>query len=133
MRKPLLFFALLILNGIVLQAQLAQGPFDQLIIRGVTLINGNGAPPLGPVDVVVEKNVITQVKTVGYPGVEISDKRRPALKEGGKEINAEGMYLLPRVETSTSTISTKLIVTVISSDTLPEETLTTAVITMRNS
>ena len=95
MKKSLLFFALSLFTGIVLQAQLAEGPFDQLIIRGVTLINGNGAPPLGPVDVVVEKNVITQVKTVGYPGVEISDKRRPALKAGGKEINAEGMYLLP--------------------------------------
>ena len=95
MKKSLLFFALSLFTGIVLQAQLAEGPFDQLIIRGVTLINGNGAPSLGPVDVVVEKNVITQVKTVGYPGVEIKNKRRPALKVGGKEINAEGMYLLP--------------------------------------
>ena len=38
-----------------LKAQLSEGPFEQLIIRGVTLINGNGAPPIGPVDVVVEK------------------------------------------------------------------------------
>ena len=60
--KSLLFFALSLLTGIVSQAQLAEGPFDQLIIRGVTLINGNGAPPLGPVDVVVENDVITQVK-----------------------------------------------------------------------
>ena len=30
------------------------GPFKQLIIRGVILINGAGAPPRGPVDVVVE-------------------------------------------------------------------------------
>ena len=95
MRKRLLFFVLFIILGIELQAQLAEGPFDQLIIRGVTLINGNGAPPLGPVDIVIEKNVITQVKTVGYPGVEINNNRRPALKIGGKEINAEGMYLLP--------------------------------------
>ena len=95
MKKTLLFFALSFFTVIVSQAQLAEGPFDQLIIRGVTLINGNGAPPLGPVDVVVENNLITQVKTVGYPGVEINNKRRPALKEGGKEINAEGMYLLP--------------------------------------
>jgi len=95
MKKSVLFFALFLLNGIVLQAQLAEGPFDQLIIRGVTLINGNGAPPLGPVDVVVENNRITQVRTVGYPGVEINSKRRPVLEEGGKEINAEGMYLLP--------------------------------------
>ena len=89
MKKSLLFFGLSLFTGIILQAQLAEGPFEQLIIRGVILINGNGAPPLGPVDVVVENDVINQVKTVGYPGVEISNKRRPVLKEGGKEINAE--------------------------------------------
>ena len=44
---------------------------------------------------VVEQDKITEVSVVGYPGVEINEKRRPALKPGGKEINAEGMYLLP--------------------------------------
>ena len=41
-----------------------EGPFKQLIIRGATLINGNGAPPIGPVDVVVEdnKNIATDNK-----------------------------------------------------------------------
>jgi len=72
-----------------------EGPWPQLIIRGVTLINGNGAPPLGPVDVVVEKNKIVAIETVGYPGVEIKDEDRPQLKEGGKELDAEGMYLMP--------------------------------------
>ena len=61
-------------------AQLSEGPFEQLIIRGVTLINGNGAPPIGPVDVVVEKNIIREVSVVGYPGVEIDPKKRPELK-----------------------------------------------------
>jgi len=37
----------------------SEGPFKQLIIRGVTLINGNGAPPIGPVDIVVENKLIT--------------------------------------------------------------------------
>lgn len=78
-----------------LQAQLAEGPFEQLIIRGVTLINGNGAPPIGPVDVVVEENRITKVTTVGYPGVSINSDRRPQAIAGAKEIDANGMYLLP--------------------------------------
>ena len=95
MKKSLLFFALSLFTGIVLQAQLTEGPFDQLIIRGVTLINGNGAPPVGPVDVVVENETIVKITTVGYPGVEINQNRRPQLKKGGKEVNAEGMYLLP--------------------------------------
>ena len=93
MKKTTFFF--LFLSVGLLFAQIAEGPFEQLIIRGVTLINGNGAPPIGPVDVVVENNTIVKVATVGYPGVEINSERRPALKEGGKEINAEGMYLLP--------------------------------------
>ncbi|MEB8329652.1 amidohydrolase family protein [Flavobacteriaceae bacterium KMM 6897] len=72
-----------------------QGPYSQLIIRGVTLINGNGAPPQGPIDIVVENNVITQIEVVGYPGVPLDDSKRPKLKAGGKELNCEGMYLLP--------------------------------------
>ena len=89
-------FGLLVAATLTSSAQeLAEGPFNQLIIRSAMLINGNGAPPLGPVDVVVEQDKITEVRVVGYPGVEINEKRRPALKPGGKEINAEGMYLLP--------------------------------------
>ena len=72
-----------------------EGPFSQLIIRGVTLINGNGAPPRGPVDIVVEKNKIVNVKIVGYPGVAIDASKRPKLKPGGKELDCSGMYLLP--------------------------------------
>lgn len=72
-----------------------EGPFPQLIIRGATLINSTGAPPIGPVDVVIENNVIVDIKTVGYPGVEIDSTKRPKLKEGGHEIDAEGKYILP--------------------------------------
>ncbi|MFB3126326.1 MAG: hypothetical protein ACE1Z8_02470, partial [Candidatus Acidiferrales bacterium] len=33
-----------------------EGPFDRLILRGATLIDGTGAPAIGPVDIVVERN-----------------------------------------------------------------------------
>ncbi|QKZ15638.1 amidohydrolase family protein [Spirosoma sp. KUDC1026] len=72
-----------------------EGPFGRLIVRGVTLINSTGAPPMGPVDVVVEKNRITQIKQVGYPGVPIDPKSRPKASPGDKELNCEGMYLMP--------------------------------------
>ena len=72
-----------------------EGPYNQLIIRGVTLINGNGAPPIGPVDIVVENNLIKQVSVVGYPGVPIPEKNRPVLKVGGRELDATGKFLLP--------------------------------------
>ena len=74
---------------------MSEGPFSQLIIRGATLINGTGAPPRGPVDIVIEKNRITQIKVVGYPGVPINAKSRPQLKTGGKEIDAHGSFVLP--------------------------------------
>ena len=31
-----------------------EGPFQRLIIRGATLIDGSGSPPRGPVDIIVE-------------------------------------------------------------------------------
>jgi imidazolonepropionase-like amidohydrolase len=71
------------------------GPYTQLIIRGVTLINGTGAPPAGPLDIVIENNRIIQIQTVGSPGLPINQSRRPALKEGGKELNCEGMFAMP--------------------------------------
>ena len=72
-----------------------EGPFPQLIIRGVTLINGDGSPPIGPVDIVIRNNKIERVSTVGYPGVEIKESSRPKLEENGKELDCTGMYLLP--------------------------------------
>lgn len=72
-----------------------EGPFSQLIIRGATLINSTGAPPIGPVDVVIENNIIKKIQTVGFPGIEIDSSGRPELKPGGHEIDAHGKYILP--------------------------------------
>jgi cytosine/adenosine deaminase-related metal-dependent hydrolase len=72
-----------------------EGQFNRLIIRGVTVINGAGSPPVGPMDIVVEKNKIVKIANVGYPGVPINPAGRPQAKEGDKELNCEGMYLLP--------------------------------------
>ncbi|TDB69036.1 amidohydrolase family protein [Arundinibacter roseus] len=71
------------------------GPYARLIIRGVTLVNSTGAPPIGPVDIVVEKNRIREIRQVGYPGVPIDPKRRPLAQAGDQELNCEGMYLMP--------------------------------------
>lgn len=96
MKKITTLFALFfVLNGFAQDNYLGEGPFNQLIIRGVTLINGDGSPPRGPVDIVVENNKIVSIQVVGYPGVKINEKRRPKLMKGGKELDASGMYLLP--------------------------------------
>ena len=98
---PILLLLLLITFPTLAQIEKAppraegEGPWPQLIIRGVTLINGNGAPPTGPVDLVVQNDRIAQVEVVGYPGMKIKSENRPKLKEGGKELDATGMYLLP--------------------------------------
>ena len=69
------------------------GPFERLIIRGATVIDGTGAPPIGPMDIVIEGDRITQIRSVGAPGVPIEEDRRP---EGAtREIDASGMYVLP--------------------------------------
>jgi hypothetical protein len=69
------------------------GPYDRLVIRGATMIEGSGAPPIGPVDIVVEQNRIVEIKVVGYPGLPIKPEGRPA--RGTREIDAAGMYVLP--------------------------------------
>ena len=45
-----------------------EGPFNRLILRGATIIDGTGAPPRGPVDIVIEDDRITEVRSVGFPG-----------------------------------------------------------------
>ena len=103
MKKTSLLVALLFIMGQYLIAQVekapdryrGEGPYNQLIIRGVTLVDGTGSPPFGPVDIVIENNVITRIAVVGNPGVPIKESRRPKLKEGGREIDAFGKYVLP--------------------------------------
>src|SRR5258706_9832897 len=71
------------------------GPFKRLILRGAILVDGTGAPPVGPVDIVIEKNRIADVQVVGSPGVEIDAKKRPKAETGDKEIDLHGMYVVP--------------------------------------
>jgi imidazolonepropionase-like amidohydrolase len=69
------------------------GPHDRLVIRGVTMIDGTGAPPRGPVDIVIAQDRITQIASVGFPKLAINDRGRPA--KGTKEIDGTGMYAMP--------------------------------------
>ncbi len=101
--KTKAFLLVCLLFGLYTNAQIekaparteGEGPWSQLIIRGVTVIDGTLSPPIGPIDIVVENNRIASVQVVGFPGMDINPDRRPKLKPGGKELNAEGMYLLP--------------------------------------
>lgn len=72
-----------------------EGPFDKLVIRGVTMIDGTGSPAVGPVDIVIMGNRIASIHNVGWPGVPIDPSRRPSIDNADKVIDAEGMYVLP--------------------------------------
>lgn len=72
---------------------LGEGPYERLVIRGATVIDGAGAPPTGPIDIVVEGGRITGISFVGVPGLPVSADNRPAA--GTREIDATGMYVLP--------------------------------------
>jgi imidazolonepropionase-like amidohydrolase len=69
------------------------GPYDRLVIRGVTVIDGTGAAPRGPMDIVIAQDRIEQIVSVGFPKLPINEKNRPA--KGSKEIDGTGMYVMP--------------------------------------
>ncbi|MDQ4086343.1 MAG: amidohydrolase family protein [Actinomycetota bacterium] len=64
------------------------GPFRTLVIRDAMLIDGTGAPPRGPVDIVIARNRITQIIDVR------DDAPRPPV-DAEHEIDASGMYVTP--------------------------------------
>ncbi len=70
-----------------------EGPFERLVIRGATLIDGTGSPPVGPVDIVVENDRITQIAELGPPSLAINPALRP--DKGDFEIDASGHHILP--------------------------------------
>ncbi len=70
-----------------------EGQYDRLILRGGYVIDGTGAPAYGPVDIVIEKDRITEIRNVGTPGIAINPDVRP--KKGNREIDAHGKFILP--------------------------------------
>jgi hypothetical protein len=72
-----------------------EGPFPRLILRGVNLIDGTGAPPHGPVDIVIENNRIALIQNVGLGGIEVPPERRPQADEQTRELDLSGHYVLP--------------------------------------
>src|SRR5690606_19414592 len=45
------------------------GPYPLMVVRGAMLIDGTGAPPMGPVDIVIENDKITDIIQAGWPGL----------------------------------------------------------------
>jgi hypothetical protein len=72
---------------------LAEGPYNRLVIRGPMVIPGHGGPPIGPFDIVIEGNVITEM--IPFDPVTAQrrgDTNRPT---GDRVIDATGKYVMP--------------------------------------
>ncbi len=70
-----------------------RGPFKTLVIRNAILIDGTGAPPVAPVDIVIENNRIAAVRSAGTPGLPPRPNRPP--EKPDHEIDGTGMYVMP--------------------------------------
>ncbi|MFT4888668.1 MAG: hypothetical protein ACI8V0_002905 [Pseudohongiellaceae bacterium] len=75
-------------NGILIpepapDRQRGEGPFDSLIIENVMLVSGEGAPPRGPVSIVIKEDRIQSISSV------------PPQIASARVIDASGMYALP--------------------------------------
>lgn len=72
------------------------GPYSRLILRNVTVIDGTGAPPYGPVDVVIEGARIHSVFVLPpLGGPRLQPRERPLAGPDGREIDLTGHYVLP--------------------------------------
>jgi imidazolonepropionase-like amidohydrolase len=70
-----------------------RGPYNTLVVRGAILIDGSGAPPVGPVDIVIANNRIQEVRSTVTPGLSVRADRPP--QKPDLELDASGMYALP--------------------------------------
>ena len=70
-----------------------EGPYPKLVIRGAMMVPGDGGPPRGPVDIVVEGNRIAGIALAGPPGTPLKPDREP--RGATREIDATGMWVLP--------------------------------------
>ncbi len=75
---------------------LVEGPYNRLVIRGAMVIDGTGAPPSGPVDIVIEKNVITEIIPVDPVSLA---RRGPGFQRptGDRVIEGENLYVMPGI------------------------------------
>ncbi len=72
---------------------LADGPYDRLVIRNAMVIPGHGGPPVGPFDIVIERNMITEMIPFDPVTAERRDDNTRA--QGDRVIDAAGMYVMP--------------------------------------
>ena len=103
--RTLLRVGLKLLLGLALTAttqadgQAQSGPYQSLVIRGATIIDGSGAPAYGPADIFVQGNRIVRVAPTDTIAREQSKDESSGKKvaEPERVIDGKGMYVMPGI------------------------------------
>lgn len=72
---------------------LAEGPYDRLVIQGAMVIPGHGGPPVGPYDILIEGNRISAM--VPFDPVAAERRGRSDRMTGDRVIDGTGLYVMP--------------------------------------
>lgn len=89
-------FSVLLLSSLSAQKKfndLAEGPYDRLVIRNAMVIPGHGGPPVGPYDIVIEKNMITEM--IPFDPVTAERRGESNRPTGNRVIDATGKFVMP--------------------------------------
>ncbi|WP_066939832.1 amidohydrolase family protein [Microtetraspora fusca] len=72
-----------------------QGPYRRMILRGLTVVDGTGAPPYGPVDLVIEGGTIAAVLAAGNATRVADAPEAWATVSADRVLDLTGHYVLP--------------------------------------
>ncbi|MEP2668612.1 MAG: amidohydrolase family protein [Cyclobacteriaceae bacterium] len=92
----LLSLSLLVLMDAAAQKKygdLATGPYKKLVIRGAMVLPGHGGPPVGPYDIVIQGNMITDM--IPFDPVTAESRGATERVTGDRVIDATGKYVMP--------------------------------------
>ncbi|MEE8146458.1 MAG: amidohydrolase family protein, partial [Longimicrobiales bacterium] len=67
--------------------ELAEGPYERLVLRNVMVIPGHGGPARGPYDILVTGNVIAEMAR--------HDRGEPEKMQGDRVIEGDNLYVMP--------------------------------------
>ena len=66
---------------------LAEGPYNRLVLRNVMVLPGHGGPAVGPYDILITGNVIAEMSR--------HDRNDPHRMQGDRVIEGDGLFVMP--------------------------------------
>ncbi len=75
------------------EGSLGRGPYPRLVLKNVTVIDGTGAPPYGPADVVIEGESIHSISSAGR-NTDLTQLGR-TIETTAEVLDLTGHYVLP--------------------------------------